>query len=56
MDPGTVLTHIWCTFDRVVFNVTMGSFIISALVSKWPVYQNRLPIVQNGVNIGIQEH
>ncbi len=32
-DSGILVTHIWSTFDLVVFNVILGSF--GALVSKW---------------------
>ncbi len=40
-DLGTVVTHIWGTFDLVVFKVISGSF--GALVSKWPVIQKGCP-------------
>ena len=32
LDSGRLVTHIWGTFDLVVFNVILGSF--GALVSK----------------------
>ena len=25
-DSGTLVTYLWCSFDRVVFNVILGSF------------------------------
>ncbi len=33
-DLGTVVRHMWCTYDLVVFKVILGSF--GALVAKWP--------------------
>ncbi len=46
-DWGTLVTHVWCTFDLVVFQVILES--CSALVSKWPVIRKRLVVEQNGV-------
>ncbi len=41
-DSGTLLTHMWCTFDLVMFKVILGSF--SALVSEWRVTLKRLVV------------
>ncbi len=39
-DSGISLTHIWGTYDLVVFEVTFEPF--SAFVSKWHVTRKRL--------------
>ncbi len=41
-DSWILVIHIWGTFDLVVVKVILGSF--SALVSEWPVTQNRLVV------------
>ncbi len=46
-DLGTLVTHMWCTFDLVVFKVILRSF--GACVSKWPVTPKRQVVQQNGV-------
>ncbi len=46
-DSGTLVTHMWCTFDLVVFKVILRSF--GARVSNWPVTPKRLLVEQNGV-------
>ncbi len=44
---GVVATCVWCTFDLLMFKVTLGSF--SALVAEWPVTRKWLALEQNGV-------
>ncbi len=46
-DSGTLVTHMWCTFDLVVFKVILRSF--GARVSKWPVTPKRLVVEQTRV-------
>ncbi len=48
-DSGTLVTHMWCTFDFVVFKVILGSF--GVLVSKWPVSRKRLAVEQKSSEI-----
>ncbi len=50
-DSGISVTHMWGTFDLVVFKLILGSF--GALVSKWPVYRNQL-VQWNWVKFEIQ--
>ncbi len=44
---GILETHIWGTFSIVVFTLIWGSF--RELVSKWPVTQKRLAVVENNL-------
>ncbi len=53
-DLVTLATHMWCTFDLVVFKVILRSF--GARVSKWPVTPKRLVVERNGVKFGNHEH
>ena len=46
-DSGTLVTHMWCTFDLVVFKFSLRSF--GARVSKRPVTPKRLVVERNGV-------
>ena len=41
-DSGILVTHIWCTFDLVVFKVILRSF--GECVSKWSVTPKRLVV------------
>ena len=45
-----LVTHIWGTYDLVVFKGILESF--GAFVSKWPVSRKWLVIEQNGVKFG----
>ncbi len=49
---GVIVTCMCGTFDLLVFNVILASS--GALVSKWPVTQNRLAVERNGVKFGTQ--
>ncbi len=53
-DSGKIVTHIWSTFDLVVFKVFLGSF--GALVSKWPIAPKSLIVERNGLKFGLQGH
>ena len=46
-DSGTLVTHMWCTFEPSSVQGHLRSF--GACVSKWPVTPKWLVIEQNGV-------
>ncbi len=49
-DSWILATHIWGTFDLVVFKVILGSF--GAFVSKWPISRKRRVLERNVVKFG----
>ncbi len=49
-EPETLITHMWCTFDLLVFKAILRSF--GVLFSKWPVTQKQLAVQQNGLKAG----
>ncbi len=46
-ESRTLVIHLWCTFDLIVFKVVLMSF--GPRVSKWPVTPKRLVVERNGV-------
>ncbi len=51
MESGTVVTHLWGTFDLLGFQVILESF--DALILKWHVPRKLLQVEQNGVKYGV---
>ncbi len=54
LDSGTLVTHIWGTFDLAMFNVILGS--LNTIVAKWPVTKKRMVVEQNGLIFWTRGH